>query len=110
MASGSGSPFVRRLRSLPVVETIVVAKVEGTGDRYSVEVCGTYGVPSEHEVVVSEADWERFGGGYGSREELLEASVRFLLDHEPKDSILRSFPLGVIERYFPDYGETFTRR
>jgi hypothetical protein len=36
-------------------------------------------------------------------EELVAASFRFLLDREPKESILREFDLGVISRYFPDY-------
>lgn len=36
-------------------------------------------------------------------EDLVEASFRFLLDREPKESILRSFDLGVISRYFPEY-------
>jgi hypothetical protein len=92
------------------METIVVTKIDGAGERFSVDVRGTDGVPSEHEVVVSDAEWGRFGGGYGTREELLEASFRFLLEREPKDSILRSFPLGAIERYFPEYGEAFTPR
>jgi len=87
-----------------------VAKLGGSVDRFSVTVRGSDGVPSEHEVVVSDADWERYGGGSATREELVEASFRFLLDHEPKDSIIRSFPLGVIERYFPEYGATFTPR
>ncbi len=34
---------------------------------------------------------------------LVEASFRFLLDREPKESILSSFNLSVIERYFPEY-------
>jgi hypothetical protein len=98
------------MRSLREMETIVVTKIHGAGDRFSVEVYGTDGVPSEHEVVVADDDWGRFGGGYRTREELLEASFRFLLEREPKDSILRSFPLGAIERYFPEYGEAFTPR
>jgi len=30
-------------------------------------------------------------------------SFRFLLEREPKESILREFDLSVIKRYFPDY-------
>ena len=37
--------------------------------------------------------------------ELVQASFRFLLDREPKESILREFELGVISRYFPEYRE-----
>ena len=36
-------------------------------------------------------------------EAIVEASFRFLLDREPKESILRSFDLPVISRYFPEF-------
>ena len=42
-------------------------------------------------------------GGEEHPERLLEASFEFLLEREPKESILRSFELPVIERYFPEY-------
>lgn len=35
--------------------------------------------------------------------ELVTASFNFLLDRESNTSILRSFDLSVIERYFPEY-------
>lgn len=34
---------------------------------------------------------------------LVEASIRFLLDREPKESIMNQFDLDVIATYFPDY-------
>lgn len=37
------------------------------------------------------------------RTQLVEASIRFLLDREPKESIMNQFDLDVIARYFPDY-------
>ena len=40
-----------------------------------------------------------------SIESLLQASFRFLLAREPKDSILAIFDLSDIERYFPEYGQ-----
>jgi hypothetical protein len=36
-------------------------------------------------------------------ETLLEKSFEFLLEREPNTSILRSFELSVIGRYFPEY-------
>lgn len=36
-------------------------------------------------------------------ERLVEASFRFLLDREPKESIMSRFELGIISRYFPEY-------
>ncbi len=83
---------------------------DGTGRRFTVTIREGDGSRSEHEIGVSDADWDRFGGGYESRAQLVEASVRFLLEREPKGSILRSFDLRDIARYFPDYGETFSPR
>jgi hypothetical protein len=55
-----------------------------------------------HEVTVWPSDVARYAPG-ATPEELLEASFRFLLDREPKESILSRFELPVIERYFPEY-------
>ena len=38
-----------------------------------------------------------------TKEELLEFSFKFLLDREPNTSILSSFELTVISRYFSDF-------
>ncbi|HLX87864.1 MAG TPA: hypothetical protein VKR22_05365 [Acidimicrobiales bacterium] len=42
-------------------------------------------------------------------DELVRASFVFLLAREPASSILRSFSLDVIARYFPEYDEVMTR-
>ncbi len=36
-------------------------------------------------------------------EELVRKSFEFLLEREPKESILREFNLNVISKYFPEY-------
>lgn len=41
--------------------------------------------------------------GADSPDHLVEASFRFLLEREPKESIMRSFELTIIERFFPEY-------
>ena len=35
--------------------------------------------------------------------------MRFLLDREPKESILGAFDISVIRRYFPDFDDAFPR-
>jgi len=85
---------------------IDVTERDDPGGALTVEVCDDDGSRTTHEVTVSDADWERFGAGHASRAALVEASFRFLLGREPKESILRAFDLGVIERYFPDYRAT----
>jgi hypothetical protein len=61
-----------------------------------------------HRVRVSATDLARFGGGV-SAEKLLEASFRFLLERESNTSILPSFHLPVIMRYFPEYEKELGR-
>ena len=76
-------------------------EIESIGDgRYHVTV-EEDGSKSSHEVTVQPGDRERFGGG--SADQLIEASFRFLLDREPKESIMSRFDLSVISRYFPEY-------
>ena len=60
------------------------------------------GSKTTHSVTASSDDIQKYGGG-ASTERLLQASFEFLLEREPKESILRSFELPVIERYFPEY-------
>jgi len=55
-----------------------------------------------HEVTVNPSDVARWAGDR-SAGELIEASFRFLLEREPKESILSAFDLSVISRYFPEY-------
>lgn len=56
---------------------------------------------SSHVVTVSPQLVDSLAGGDAQR--LVEASFRFLLDREPKESILARFDLEVISRYFPEY-------
>lgn len=62
-----------------------------------------------HEVTATSADLKRYGDK-ASPEFLLKASFEFLLEREPKESILRSFALSVIERYFPEYPTEIRKR
>jgi hypothetical protein len=77
----------------------------GSGDpmRFEVVVEVGGGTPTRHEVTASAADVARLTPKGHSPEALIEASFRFLLDRESKESILRSFDLTVISRYFPEY-------
>ena len=71
------------------------------GDSFRVTVTDS-GSTTSHDVTVDAADANRLGVDY-SEEELVEASFRFLLDREPKESIMGQFDLSVIARYFPEY-------
>jgi hypothetical protein len=52
---------------------------------------------------------ERLTGGKHTPERYLEAAFRFLLDREPKESILRDFDVLAISRYFPDFEREMPR-
>ena len=55
-----------------------------------------------HDVTAKEKDVKKYGGEVDP-EVLVRASFEFLLEREPKESILGKFDLPVIERYFPEY-------
>lgn len=59
----------------------------------------------EYLVTVSRAELDKYAPGEYEPTALVEASFRFLLEREPEQSILRSFSLSTIERYFPEYRE-----
>ena len=60
---------------------------------------------TEHEVVVDEIDLPPSldGADLEDVERLVRSTFEFLLERESKESILRSFALPVIGRYFPEY-------
>ena len=60
------------------------------------------GSETRHSVTLRRADFQRLASG-GRPENLVRRSFEFLLEREPKESILRSFELPVIGRYFPEF-------
>jgi hypothetical protein len=56
-----------------------------------------------------EADLEPLGAGR-SPEAFVRDCFAFLLEREPKESILSSFDVGVIGRYFPEFERLIARR
>lgn len=63
----------------------------------------------DYRVRVSQADLERLAPGSADPSDLVRRSFAFLLEREPKESILRTFDLAVIARYFPEYEATIRR-
>ena len=58
---------------------------------------------TRHRVTMSAETCERLAAGKCTAERVVEAAFRFLLDREPKESILGAFDVMVIARYFPDF-------
>ena len=82
-----------------------------TGDGWTcrVRVTDADGSGTEHEVAVARFDLERLAPGATDPTDLVRRSFAFLLEHEPKESILRRFDLPVIGRYFPEYEREIRR-
>ena len=68
------------------------------------------GSETTHDVTVSPNDYTRLTNGKVEPEELVRRSFEFLLEREPKESILARFDLSVITRYFPEYEVEIKRK
>ena len=58
---------------------------------------------TSHNVTLTDDVYQNLTNGKVSKKELIEFSFKFLLEREPNTSILPSFELSVISRYFPEY-------
>lgn len=65
---------------------------------------------SEHEVRVAPGDLARLAPAAADPTDLVERSMAFLLEREPPTSILRTFDLTVIGRFFPEYEVDIRKR
>ena len=68
------------------------------------------GSETSHTVTVSVDYCRELTGGCVPVEDLIQSSFEFLLEREPKESILRKFDLPVIARYFPEYERAIRKR
>ena len=58
---------------------------------------------TEHSVSFSDDYWSRLCSRTVTKKKCIEKAFKFLLAREPKESILRSFDMTVIHRYFPEF-------
>jgi hypothetical protein len=75
-------------------------------DETTYEVTVTDGSVTVHTVTVAADYAARLTAGAHPVEHLVRRSFDFLLERESNTSILRSFDLPVIGRYFPEYERT----
>lgn len=80
---------------------------ETSPNSFSVTVHGLH--VTTHQVSVKPDYASELIGATQNIAELVSASFKFLLDRESNTSILRSFDLSVIERYFPEYPKAINR-
>lgn len=58
---------------------------------------------TKHDVTISEPDYRKLTGGKVTPERCVQAAFEFLLDREPKESILPRFDVTLISEYFPEF-------
>jgi hypothetical protein len=68
------------------------------------------GSESTHQITLDPKDHARLAGATTEPEKLIRKSFEFLLEREPKESILSRFDLSVIARYFPEYEREIKKR
>jgi hypothetical protein len=78
-------------------------------NRYAVTVRSA-GAKTVHQVAIPPRLLEELDLGPDDGTRLVHTSFEFLLEREPASSIMRSFDLDVIGRYFPEYTETVRGR
>ncbi len=80
--------------------------VAGGGWACVVTVDDGDGAPTRHDVTVTTCDLANLAPDAADPVDLVRRSFEFLLEREPKESILRRFDLPLIGRYFPEYERT----
>ena len=77
-------------------------EVETIGDdEFLVKVSAS--TSTEHHVTLTDAYWEQIWNSRLTKNEIVSRSFAFLLEREPNSSIMRTFDLPVIQRYFNEY-------
>jgi hypothetical protein len=82
--------------------------VEKDADAFRVRVREGKG-ETTHRVTVKPADLARLAKTGETPEAFLVRCFEFLLEREPKESIMSSFDVMVIARYFPEFESTIRR-
>jgi hypothetical protein len=80
--------------------------IVNTIDSTTFEVIVEGGSTTTHKVTVTPSYYEKLTNKRVTPEVLVERSFKFLLQQESNTSILRSFELSEISRYFPEYEKT----
>ncbi len=89
---------------------MIEVRRSGEGEPFAFDVIVREGEgETRHEVTMSRETCERLTAGEHAPERCIEAAFRFLLDREPKESILRRFDVTVISRYFPEFERELPR-
>lgn len=86
--------------------SVTVTPCRGSGFTFNVIVRDLHG-ESRHRVTIEANNAERWAKLGAEPSRCAEAVMRFLLDREPKKSILNAFDTNVVRRYFPGFDDAF---
>ena len=78
-----------------------------TNDVFTVTVAETS--TTTHTVTITDQSLNDLTDNSVTKTQLLEFSFKFLLEREPNTSILSSFDINVISKYFSDYRDKVRR-
>ncbi len=84
-------------------------KVKRKSEQEFVVTVKERGARTEHVVTLGDEYYQYLTDGKMTREELIEMSFGFLLEREPKESILPRFNLRIINNYFPEFEKEIKR-
>ena len=86
--------------------SVTVTPCRGSGFTFNVIVRDLHG-ESRHRVTIEANEAERWAKLGAEPSRCAEAVMRFLLDREPKKSILNAFDMRIVRRYFPGFDDAF---
>ena len=84
-----------------------VSMKKRTDDVFQVTVADS--ITTTHEVTVTDQSLSDLADNHLTKTQLLEFSFRFLLEREPNTSILSSFDINIISKYFSAYNDEVRR-
>ena len=93
-----------------IVPSIIIESQEGKGDSWIFQVAVSDDEGAlKFQVALEKEYWRDLTRESSTPMELVERSFKFLLEREPKESILKRFNLKQIMAYFPEYEEEMKR-
>ena len=89
---------------------MITVSCEPDGDDWRCSVTiGDDSRATRHQVTVRAENLRRIAPPKAKVDDVVRTSFEFLLAREPRESILRSFDLAEISRYFPEYDSELRR-
>lgn len=89
--------------------TTIDVKTTKTEEGWKFKVKVSEDTSTEHDVAMKKEDYEKLTQGKITPEQCVKKAFEFLLERESKESILGSFDIMLIGKYFPEFEENMRR-